>query len=122
MPDFLIITNTSEFLRIPAESLVFVSSDGNYSDIGTRDGHKHTVTVQLGVIEEMIKDQMPDRSREFVRIGKSLIVNLSFVHYINPSKKQIVLSDCHTFKFSLEASKEALKLLKEYVEPKTTKK
>ncbi len=122
MPDFLIITNTSEFLRIPAESLVFVSSDGNYSDIGTRDGHKHTVTVQLGMIEEMIKDQMPDRSREFVRIGKSLIVNLSFVHYINPSKKQIVLSDCHTFKFSLEASKEALKLLKEYVEPKTTKK
>ena len=122
MPDFLIITNTSEFLRIPAESLVFVSSDDNYSDIGTRDGHKHTVTVQLGMIEEMIKDQMPDRSREFVRIGKSLIVNLSFVHYIYPSKKQIVLSDCHTFKFSLEASKEALKLLKEYVEPKTTKK
>lgn len=122
MSDYLTISNANELIRIPAESLVFVSSDGNYSDIGTRDGHKHTVTVQLGMIEEMIKDQMPDRSREFVRIGKSLIVNLSFVHYIYPSKKQIVLSDCHTFKFSLEASKEALKLLKEYVEPKTTKK
>lgn len=122
MSDYLTISNANELIRIPAESLVYVSSDGNYSDMGTRDGHKHTVTVQLGMIEEMIKDQMPDRSREFVRIGKSLIVNLSFVHYIYPSKKQIVLSDCHTFKFSLEASKEALKLLKEYVEPKTTKK
>jgi len=122
MSDYLTISNANELIRIPAESLVYVSSDGNYSDMGTRDGHKHTVTVQLGMIEEMIKDQMPGRSREFVRIGKSLIVNLSFVHYIYPSKKQIVLSDCHTFKFSLEASKEALKLLKEYVEPKTTKK
>ena len=118
MSDYLTISNANELIRIPAESLVYVSSDGNYSDMGTRDGHKHTVTVQLGMIEVMIHDQMPVARDCFVRIGKSLIVNLNFVHYINPSKKQIILSDCHTFKISLEASKEALKKLKEYVEPK----
>ena len=118
MSDYLTIANANELLRIPADSLVYVSGDGNYSDIYTRDGAKHTVTVQLGGIEALITKQFLTEGNQFVRIGKSLIVNLNFVHYINPSKKQIILSDCHTFKISLEASKEALKKLKEYVEPK----
>jgi len=121
MSDFLTITNANELIRIPAESLVYVASDGNYSDIYTRDGERRTVTVQLGGIEALIEKQFLTEGNQFVRIGKSLIVNLRFLHYINPSKKQIVLSDCHTFKISLEASKEALKLLKDYVEPKMTK-
>lgn len=116
MSDYLTITNANELIRIPAESLVYVSSDGNYSDMGTRDGHKHTVTVQLGAIEDLIHHQFHTDGNLFVRIGKSLIVNMRFVHYINPAKKQIVLSDSHTFKFSLEASKEALRELKNYFE------
>ena len=112
------ISNANELIRIAAESLVYVASDGNYSDIRTRDGEKRTVTIQLGVIEELIHSQFHDED-EFVRIGKSLIVNLRFVHLINPTKKQIILSDNHTFKFSLEASKEALRQLKDYFELKT---
>jgi DNA-binding LytR/AlgR family response regulator len=82
----------------------------------TRDGAKRTVTVQLGVIEDLLNRQLRSKDDEFMRIGKSLIVNLNFVHYINPAKKQIVLSDSHTFSHSLEASKEALKQLKDFFE------
>lgn len=116
MSDYLTITNANELLRIPAESLVYVSGDGNYSDIYTRDGAKRTVTVQLGGIEALITKQFLTEGSQFVRIGKSLIVNMRFVHYIYPAKKQIILSDSHTFKFSLEASKEALRELKSYFE------
>lgn len=116
MSDYLTITNANELLRFPAESLVHVSSEGNYSDIYTRDGVKRTVTLQLGTIEELIHKQFHTDGNLFVRIGKSLIVNMGFVHYINPAKRQIVLSDSHTFKFSLEASKEALRELKKYFE------
>lgn len=116
MSDFLTITNANELIRIPAESLVYISSEGNYSDIYTRDGSKHTVTVQLGGIESLIERQFLTEGNQFVRIGKSLIVNMGFVHYINPTKRQIVLSDSHTFKFSLNASKEALRLLKDFFE------
>lgn len=116
MSDFLTISNANELTRIPAGSLVYVASEGNYSDIYTRDGVKRTVTLQLGTIEELIHKQFHTDGNLFVRIGKSLIVNMGFVHYINPAKKQIVLSDSYTFKFSLEASKEALRELKKYFE------
>lgn len=116
MPDYLTLSNANELIRIPAGSLVYVSSEGNYSDIYTRDGVKRTVTLQLGIIEELIHKQFHTEGNRFVRIGKSLIVNMAFVHYIQPAKKQIVLSDSHTFKFSLEASKEALRELKKYFE------
>lgn len=116
MSEYLTISNANELVRIAAESLVYVASDGNYSDIHTRDGGSRTVTMQLGSIEERIHQQLRTDENEFVRIGKSLIVNLHFLSYMNPAKKQIVLSDNHTFKFNLEASKEALRQLKEYVE------
>ena len=116
MSDYLTISNTNELIRIAAESLVYVASDGNYSDIYTRDQGCRTVTLQLGTMEELIHQHFRSGENEFVRIGKSLIVNFSFIHYINPSKRQLILSDNHTFKFSLEASKEALRQLKEYLE------
>ena len=115
MSEYLTLSNANELIRIAAESLVYVASEGNYSDIYTRDGEKRTVTVQLGIIEELIHQQF-QRPDDFARIGKSLIVNMELIHYINPAKKQLVLSDCNTFKFNLEASKEALKHLKEYFE------
>jgi DNA-binding LytR/AlgR family response regulator len=116
MSDYLTLTNANELIRIPAESLVYVASEGNYSDIYTRDNEKRTVTIQLGAIEELIHKQFHTDGNLFVSIGKSLIVNMEFVHYINPAKRQIVLSDSHTFNFSLEASKEALRELKKYFE------
>lgn len=116
MSDFLTISNNNELIRISAESLVYVASDGNYSDIYTCNGEKRTVTLQLGVIEELINKQIRTSGIEFVRIGRSLIVNLNAVHCINPSKQQLILSDNCRFKFTLEASKEALRQLKEYFE------
>lgn len=115
MSDYLTLSNANELIRIATESLVYISSEGNYSDIFTCDGEKRTVTMQLGIIEELIHQKLQNHE-VFARIGKSLIVNLKFVSYINPAKKQLSLSDCHTFKFNLEASKEALKKLKDYYE------
>ena len=115
MSDILTLTNANELIRIPAEGLAYIESEGNYSDIFTCDGEKRTVTVQLGILEEMIHRQF-QRPDEFARIGKSLIVNLKLIHYINPAKRQLILSDCRTFRFELDASREALKKLKEYFE------
>lgn len=123
MSEYFTISNANELFHIMSDSIVCVTSDGNYSDLHTRDGEQHTVTLQLGVIEQMMKAQLgPDKENEFVRIGKCLIVNMRFVSYINPSKRQIVLSDSHTFKHNVEASREALRELKDYFEKKMKQK
>ena len=123
MSEYFTISNANELFHIMSDSIICVTSDGNYSDLHTRDGEQHTVTLQLGVIEQMMKEQLgSDIENEFVRIGKCLIVNMRFVSYIHPAKRQIILSDSHTFKISLDASREALKELKDYFEKKMKQK
>ena len=45
-----------------------------------------------------------------------LVKDYAIVYKDGDFKKQIVLSDHHTFKLNLEASKEALRQLKDYIE------
>lgn len=116
MATYLTITNSKELLRLPTENIVYVAGSGDYSDIMMADGKKRTVTCQLGQIEDMMRDQLKQDGRHLVRIGKSLIINMTYLSYINPAKKQLILSDCRHIEFYLSASKEALTDLKIYFE------
>ena len=50
----IIISKGTELLRIPADRLVYISADGNYSDVVTQDNRKTMVSLQLGQIEDLI--------------------------------------------------------------------
>lgn len=116
MHTHLVISTSTDLLRISANSILYFSSDGNYSTLFQVGGEMRMVTFQLGQIERMIAEQLGERGRAFVRIGKSLIINLNYVYYINVSKQQLVLSDSSGAKYTLSPSKEALKALKELIE------
>lgn len=121
MSDFLLIANTTELLRIPMESLVCVVAEGNYTDLFTRDGERHRITLQIGVVRKKIAEQLQDDKIEFGDIGRSLTVNLNYVFSIHPTKKEIILSDGHTFKITKGASPGALHDLKEFFEKEKEK-
>lgn len=108
----LIFSTSSELIRIPNDNIVYVVADGNYSAIITADGTKYILTMQLGQIERKILETIDADDNRFIRIGKSLIVNLNYITYINPARQRLTLSDCRTFKHDVSASREALKLLK----------
>jgi DNA-binding LytR/AlgR family response regulator len=63
----------------------------------------------------MIHKQLPEYKATFVRIGRSLIINLNHVYQINISRQSLVLQDRDST-YTLSASKEALKALKEFIE------
>ena len=44
----IIISKGTELVRVPADSLMYVSSEGNYSNVVTSDGRSRLVTYQLG--------------------------------------------------------------------------
>ena len=113
MSRFIVITTATELVRIATERIVCISSDGNYSTLMQTDGMSRTVTYQLGQLEDMIGDQLGKRDTTFIRVGKSVIINRSYIHYINIPKQRLVLSDLATFNHSVSASKEALKNLKD---------
>lgn len=112
----LVISTANELLRVAAKHIIYISSDGNYSNLLLQGGEMRMVTFQLGQIERMIADQLPDIGKTFIRIGKSLIINVNNVFSINVSRQQLILVDNAQGRYTLSASKEALKALKEYIE------
>ncbi len=116
MSRFITISKGTEFLRIPADHLVFISADGNYSNVVTRDGKSALVSFQLGQVEDLIADQLGDGGGQFIRLGRGLIINIHFVYRIDIATQQLILSDCNGCYHELSASREVLIKLKAYME------
>ena len=112
----LIISTSNDLVRIAPDRIVYISSDGNYSTLVQADGEMRMLSFQLGQIEKMIASQLGSEGNSFIRIGKSLIINRSYIYYINVPKQKLVLSDVKTFSHTVTASREALKQLKELLE------
>ena len=116
MKQYLIISTSNELVRIAPDRIVYISSDGNYSTLIQADGDIRMLSFQLGQIEKMIASQLGVEGNIFIRIGKSLIINRSYIYYINVPKQKLVLSDVETVNHTVTASREALKQLKEFLE------
>ena len=113
----LIISTSNELLRVAAAHIIYISSDGNYSNLLMSGGEIRMVTFQLGQLEDMINRQLPDMRSMFIRIGRSLIININHIYHINVARQQLLLKDRDNT-YTLSASKEALKSLKEFIEKK----
>lgn len=116
MKRHLVISTTTELVRVAPEKILYITSDGNYSNLLLCGGEGRLLTFQLGQIEKMIAEQLGSEGSAFIRIGKSLIINQNYIFYINSIKQQLVLADDMMAKYTLNASKEALKQLKELIE------
>jgi len=115
MKEYLIISTSVELVRIAADDVLCILADGNYSTITAVNGETRVVTLQLGQVERLIANQLTSGNTDFIRIGKSLIINRQYINYINIQKQQLALSDGKSASIMLTASKEALKQLKDLV-------
>lgn len=116
MDSYLIISTSNDLVRIVARHIVCIAADGNYSTIFQTNNELRMVTLQLGQLERLIADQLPQLGQTFIRVGKSLIINSNAVHYINVSKQQLILMDTLQNRHTFTAGKEALKTLKDWFE------
>ncbi|MCR5277516.1 MAG: LytTR family transcriptional regulator [Bacteroidales bacterium] len=116
MSHYIIISKGTELLRIPPDRLVYISADGNYSDVHMLDGRSQMVSFQLGQLEDLIGDQLGDDGGRFVRLGRGYIINMDYVFLIDIAKKRLVLSDCMSYYQELEPSREVLVKLKAYMD------
>lgn len=113
----LIISNTNELVRVKPERVVYVESDGNYSTMVLHDRTEHLFTMNLAHCQQLIEQQLGKEAETFIRIGKQLIVNRAYIFKINVNHQQLVMADMALNEaFTLQASKEALKQLKTYLE------
>lgn len=86
------------------------------------DKTEQVFTMNLAHFQQMIEEQLGRDAMTFIRIGKQLIVNRSYIFKINPNKQQLIMSNMDVnIAFDLQASKEALKQLKALIESETGK-
>ena len=112
----LIISTSVDLVRVAPDTIVYIAAEGNYSTLVQVNEEKRVLSYQLGQIEKMMSTQLGNEGNIFIRIGKSLIINRSYIYYINIPKQKLTLSDVASFSHSVTASKEALKQLKELLE------
>ncbi len=117
MPKYIILTNSNEVVRVSPERIAYITSDGNYSSMILIDSEKHVFSFNLSAFEKILAEQLDREAQTLIRLGKRLIINSKYIHYINISKQQIILSDISfPTKFTLKASKEVLRALKTTLE------
>ena len=79
-------------------------------------------TMNLAHCQQMMEEQLGREAMTFIRIGKQLIINRTYIFKINVNKQQLVMSNTEVNQaFTLQASKEALKQLKALIESETGK-
>ncbi len=86
------------------------------------DKTEHVFTMNLAHCQELIEKQLGKEAETFIRIGKQLIINREYIFKINVNSQTLIMSDiAFNQAFTLQASKEALKQLKAYMESKAGK-
>lgn len=99
---------------ISLEDILFCSSDGNYSDIHlTQHTIYKSIRIQIGKLWAMIEEKGKMVDHHLERIGRSYIINLKYIQYVNPKKGIVIL---HTDKdVELNIPKIASKYLLQFV-------
>ena len=108
-----------ELLRIDLSSIVYFEADGNYTRMISRNGLCAMVCMSLGKIEQFLSLRAKSSLDRYARVGKRYIINLENVYQINTLKQELILSDQRSFSYTLNMSKEALRLLKDMIFPQT---
>lgn len=111
--DLIFFNSRDALLRIGIDKIVYFEADGNYTDIIMVNKLRASICMNLGEMERALADQIGDKAKRFMRIGKRFIINMEYVYQINVLKQQLVLSDYDHFAFQVSVSKDALKKMKD---------
>lgn len=111
----ILFNSRDELLRIEVEKIVYFEADGNYTHMVSRNKMRATLGLSLTKTEQVLSQQLGERARLFMRVGKRFIVNLNNVYSINLAKQYLVLTDQEHFAYQLPISKEALRKMKELI-------
>jgi len=102
-----------ELTAIDSEDIAVIQANGNYSKVVTIYRKEIILTSGITKVEQVLKNVNDTKSR-FVRIGRSLLVNHSYLQKIDLMKQQMVLS-CQGNEIKINVSKKTLKVYKDAI-------
>ena len=115
MKEKLLIHTVNEAYSFNPNQIICIEADGNYSNLHLSNGNEYLLSFQLGQVESIIKEQLSYSNHSFVRVGKSLIVNMDELICVNITKQTLEMNQPSGEKMLFNASREALKKLMNFL-------
>lgn len=109
----IIINSRDELICIEPELIAVVQANGNYSRVVYINKKEINLTLGISKVEEMLKSKKG--TSKFIRLGRSIIVNHSYLHKIDLLRQMLVLSDNGATEIRVNLSKKIIKPYKEAV-------
>lgn len=120
MAKYLYLNSRDEFFRIDISKIVYFEADGNYTHIYLSDRMKGTLCMNLASMQATLSENLKESATIFAIVGKSHIINLSYVYNIAILRQKLTLSDSENFSYTISVSKDALKKLRDlFIEGKS---
>ena len=88
----LYFDSRDELTCIDTDLVAVIQANGNYSRVIYITKREVMLTCGISKLETILKSSNSKKNR-FVRLGRSFIINHSFLHKIEVLKQQLVLSD-----------------------------
>ena len=111
MKEKLLIHTVNEAYSFDPNQIICIEADGNYSNLHLSNGNEYLISFQLGQVESIIKEQLSYSNHSFVRVGKSLIINMNELICVNITKQTLEMNQPSGERLLFNASREALKKL-----------
>ena len=88
----LYFDSRDELTCVDTDLVAVVQANGNYSRVIYINKREVMLTCGISKLETILISNNSKRNR-FIRLGRSIIINHSFLHKIDVLKQQLVLSD-----------------------------
>lgn len=111
MKEKLLIHTANEAYSFTPSQVICIEADGNYCNLHLSNGNEYLLSFQLGQVESIIKEQLSYSNHNFVRVGKSLIINMDELLCVNITRQTLEMNSPTGEKIFFNASREALKKL-----------
>lgn len=115
MKEKLLIHTVNEAYSFNPNQIICIEADGNYSNLHLSNGNEYLLSFQLGQVESIIKEQLSYSNHSFVRVGKSLIINMDELICVNITKQTLEMNQPSGERLLFNASREALKKLMNFL-------
>ena len=100
-----------ELIAVDFSRVAVIQADGNYTRIIYMNRHELTLSMGITKVGEILLRHQP-WAKQFLRIGRSCIINHAFMERIDVLKQLIVLADDVGNEIRVKASKQVLKSYK----------
>lgn len=112
----LCLNSRDELLIIDLAKIAFLQANGNYTRMQYIKGETHLLTIGISKVEEFIRQVWPaDQPSPFIRLGRSILINQTYLTEINILKQRITLSDREKNNYTLAIPKPLLKQYKDLI-------